>query len=400
MIGCAREMNVNREKIFFIADITGMAKNYHIGDEAMAIVAWKRLTHFVKPQNIVIACCSPHSAALTYNVEAIELLYLTNKQLLIKFLKHPVKIFEKLLNIFMKVNEAQVVFISGGGNMNSIWEEALEQRLFVIWVANILRKPVVLVSQTFGPFSLKHRRNCQKILSKCKWLGVRDRDFSQQQLGLDVKVAPDDAVFLEAKHNEVTNKIVDDNQQDVVGISFHIHPGLKIENMDGLLTATAEVIKDLQCKKVVFVPHQTIDSLVMTDGLAPKIDDSRTKLILTPPLSAEETRAITGSFTLVLATRYHAVIFALAAGIPVIGVYSDLYTEAKLRGAFEMFNLDPYILNITNVNKTSLSLLVEEALNNRRKFAESASWMKNQQFEISMAPYHLVRDILTGAINT
>ena len=108
------------------------------------------------------------------------------------------------------------------------------------------------------------------------------------------------------------------------------------QRLKGLATQLAGVADALE-GELVFVPHVGGESVPdgradMTVGrkLAELLGDRLTLLDIGTPA---EVRGLAGEAALVISTRYHPLVFAVAAGVPAIGIHADEYTRVKLQGA-------------------------------------------------------------------
>ena len=60
---------------------------------------------------------------------------------------------------------------------------------------------------------------------------------------------------------------------------------------------------------------------------------------MTGLLSPAETARLTRRAAMVIASRYHPLVFALGGGVPAIGIHLDRYTRTKVCGAFDFAGL-------------------------------------------------------------
>jgi polysaccharide pyruvyl transferase WcaK-like protein len=62
-----------------------------------------------------------------------------------------------------------------------------------------------------------------------------------------------------------------------------------------------------------------------------------------------EVRWLTERAVLVVSSRYHGLVFATAAGVPAVGLYSDRYTRVKAEGALAHAGLEKWTLGLDAV---------------------------------------------------
>ena len=88
----------------------------------------------------------------------------------------------------------------------------------------------------------------------------------------------------------------------------------------------------------MFLPHvgkwcgEPSGDLAVGEALRERIGDGP-ELILSPLLPARALASLTRRATAVVSTRYHPLVFGLAAAVPCLAIYQDQYTSAKLSGA-------------------------------------------------------------------
>ncbi|MBN1600317.1 MAG: polysaccharide pyruvyl transferase family protein [Chitinispirillaceae bacterium] len=380
-----------KPKILLMADISGMGEEYHVGDEAMAEVASNRLKNLFGVQSLIMAAGDAKAITKTYRIKAFPYYNLKFKDRKKLLLKRPLSFVKGFLLMLYHLMRSDVVFICGGGNLTSVWPDVLEARLYLLRWAKNLKKKVFLVSQTLGPFSDQHKVECQKILSNAMWIGVRDKSFSGQQIGLPVQFAVDDAVFLEPEHSELTKKLIETNQP-ILALSLRDCKGLQQEQKQII----AGTISKLALEKgfhTVFIPHHIPQGDVQVAMDIKALWPSTTRFsIIEPVQRATALKAITKESQLVVTMRYHQLIFALSTGVPAVGIYFNEYTQAKLTGAFEQFEMEPCLISL-NVIGPDLLNTITDVLQQKAKFALASNKVSENALDASMRPYREIYSI-------
>lgn len=382
-----------KARVVIIADASGYGPYYHLGDEAMAWVAIERLKAIVGPRNMVLFSPRPKTAARTYGIKAVRLPAHTRKGWLRSFIFRPLHTARRFGVMLWHIWRSRVVFFAGGGNMTNLYQSALDTRLLLLRMAKTLKKHIFLVSQTIGPLLPMDRERSRLLLADVDWLGVRDQSFSGRQLDLPVRTAPDDAVFIEPQDDAELQQIVA-GLDGKVGISFHIHKGGDPADYDPLMAAAERVVLHFAATGV-FVPHfngPKASDLALAARLKEAWREASLVVIERVPRPAAAL-ALTASFSLVLATRYHAVVFALAAGVPVVAVHSDLYTEAKMEGVFAQFGLEPCLVPMKQIHE--LPVVASKAIEKSALFREAAHNVRRGKINASMAPYEALATLLS-----
>jgi len=212
-------------------------------------------------------------------------------------------------------------------------------------------------------------------------IGVRDQYDSLRELEslhlkkTEVVVAPDDALFiLPTRLNEYRKK---DDHVIRVGLSLHEWSVDEAE-LRQQLCALATMSPDM-C--FVLIPHvfgpPGKGDLEFMQRVISKIDPSSIKTFTLPHIEEESSirqlvEAVTretAQIDLMIATRYHAIVFALSSGIPTVACFGDEYYRIKNEGVLDMFfgNSQTYAFDLRATKKGGLARHAIEALTDREE---------------------------------
>jgi len=375
---------MKRIRVLLLADVAGSGHRDHAGDEAMTEVALERLKSIAGRDRLVLACPHPWTAGRVYGVKAISLPMHSMRTWLARIVLLPLYTWYQICCILWYVWRAEVVFKAGGGNIRGRYS-----KFPILSLARLMRKKVILVSQTIGPLQEAHRSVLRRQLREAAWIGVRDRGFSGRQLGLPVHFAADDAVFLTPRHSASTSHLAKAYPR-MVGISYLDFHKMGRESWRPLSEATEEAVMTLKATPV-FIPHFAPHGRGDLEAARLMAREWRRvePVLLNEVPPAPAIMALTGALQLVLASRYHAVVFGLAMGVPTVAVYADAHTEARMRGAFEQFDLEPAVLPLEDVRQ-QLCRAVANALHRREEFVAAAARVRQDGLAANMAPYELL----------
>jgi polysaccharide pyruvyl transferase WcaK-like protein len=207
--------------------------------------------------------------------------------------------------------------------------------------------PVIVLGQTIGPdLSPAQRDQVSRLLQDACWVGVREAASYALALELGVSIERlsyqlDDAVHLppERPGGAWANALVRDQSRPWTAVT--IHP-IEDPGSDGPLTRAlaAEIGKIAQATgaRLVFLPHAAqprdggFGDLTMGQALMRHLEPGCMTLV-EDRISPRHARWLAGQAEFVVSTRYHPVVFGLAAGVPCLGIWTDDYTRVKVEGA-------------------------------------------------------------------
>ncbi len=232
------------------------------------------------------------------------------------------------------LNADAVVMSGRGGTTDTFLDDGL-QALELMRVAAWLGVPTAMFSQGFGPIEEPRlRREAGEVLPGVERIAIRERRAALpllEELGVApdrVSVTGDDA--LEPAHRLRPRELA----SDAIGI------GLRVSDYSGigvhLAQTTADVLRDVAGERgaalapvsVSLYPHEADGELLrrLLDSTGPE------------PASPRDSIEQAGRCRVVVAGSYHAAVFALAQGVPVVGLSATPYYDQKLRGLADLFS--------------------------------------------------------------
>ena len=302
-----------------LADTGG--DEFHVGDEAMLAAAVLRLGVLAGPPAVVVA-------GRTHGAEELEAV----------------------------VAAADALLVAGGGNLSSSWPALVAQRVRALRAAAARGIPAALGGQTLGPeLSGAEREALAAALAGAALVGTRERPSATLAAELGVPeeriVAQVDDAFLLPGEPPADPALGDLAAAPFLSVtldaSFAV-PGARVELLR-LASQLGSVAADLGLP-VVVQPHVgPLGEAGDADGAAGEIvravlANDGLPCTVTPVLSPAETVWLTQRAALVASSRYHPLVFAGAAAVPALGLYSDAYTRIKLEGALEHVGAAAWVL--------------------------------------------------------
>lgn len=330
--------------MLFLADVAG-ASSYHVGDEAMLEA---NITLF---RALLPGCCIEVAAGPGWDGDRLEATVLPRLEFSRESGSDRDRFLQQLSEGTDSVSPAvraalncDALIISGGGNLSCSWPHHLYERLAMARIAASKGKPVILLGQTLGPdLCPRERELLSELLQLSQWTGLRERDSSALalELGADpgkLSYQLDDAVFLSPER--VQSDLNGIENRPWIAVTVHPLGAPSVRNpIVARLASHLRSIAKAADADLVFLPHVEYppQTSPVSDG---EFGEAIARALygnpgmrINPVLQASRTLWLTQQASLVISTRYHPIVFALAGAVPAIGIWSDDYTRRKLRGA-------------------------------------------------------------------
>ena len=232
--------------------------------------------------------------------------------------------------------------------MHARWPNLFYGRAAALAIAQAQRIPTALTSQTIGPaLTLTQRSILRDVLGRAAITGVREPFTATllAELGISkdcVSRQPDDALALTPRR---ASRWPFSGGRPVILVTFG--DGGAVDLQQAVQQAMLERIvafADREKAVVALCPHIPLDAERHAQ-LAAKL--RRPDRIFQLPLSgAAETRWMVSAASIVVTTRYHPLVFAVAAAVPAIGLHHDDYTRVRMTGALGEGRLEGFALDL------------------------------------------------------
>jgi polysaccharide pyruvyl transferase WcaK-like protein len=258
------------------------------------------------------------------------------------------------------VAEANAVVLSGGGNLSSTWPDLFYERVALLFLARVLRKPAIVLGQTIGPqLGPEEAALLADALSEARFVGLRELPSLSLALGLGV--APDRLWY------QTDDALLPDpplaparSAPGRPAIAVTIDPQVRAAG-EALFGALVRQLRELATRsgaRLVLIPHVFGNELHgpsdLTEArlLAERLELPET--VVAAGIDAAEARRITGEASMVVSSRYHPIVFGMSAGVPSIGIYHDEYGRIKAEGALAHAGLAQWALPYEDVLRGEL----------------------------------------------
>lgn len=336
----------------------GSSSAFHVGDEAML----EQFVTITGDRRWIAVSLDPATTTARLGVPAIGRLGFPagnaaarREDRLTEVLADGPPCDDRAAAVIRALDEAGGLLVAGGGNLSSAWPEQLYERVALIALARHRGLPVVVSGQTIGPrLGAREREILGWALRQATLVGVRER--ASHRLALRLGVAPDrlalqldDAMFLPG--DDAGGAAPGGPPFAAVTVGELGGPAVHATLLDGLARGLAAV-QDATGLSLVLVPHvgalhgpPSADVLVAQEllgRLRALGAQARTPGLLAPRAVA----ALTRRAALVIATRYHPLVFALGGAVPALALTLDEYTSTKMRGALALAGLNTWSLPV------------------------------------------------------
>ena len=234
---------------------------------------------------------------------------------------------------------------------------------------------MAITGQTIGPaFDARTRELVAEVLAGSVFVGVREEHSYRLALELGAQsertaLQFDEAIALEGVEPERSAEIVGDGPF----IAVTLNQLGDISDPNGVVPKFAAQLAELgRCTSaaVVLVPHvgdlggAAVHDVAMARAVIAAAGDSRA-LRMAPLPSPEEAVWYCRHAQLVVSSRYHPTVFAIATGTPALFLYQDHYTLVKGQGTLALAGLQGWIVSAGLAGLGSLVPAAMELWNRR-----------------------------------
>jgi len=369
-----------RRRLLIIADVGGRNAR-HIGDEAMLEANLDGLRRAAPGAELVVMSRDPEWISERYGVVSVPLFGFPDRPAaheerigLMKRLCDAAGSGAEAGEPLHAVRSADAVVVSGGGNLSSTWPHLLAERVALLLAAQRLGKPAVVLGQTLGPnLTREESALLSEALRTARFVGVRELPSAALAVALGVPLSRlwyqcDDAV-LACPDNGAPATV------DAVGrssIAVTIDPQLRSLSAAAFRSLARQLreLATITGAHLLLVPHEFgaeaelgLSDLTEARLLADAIAMPGVEVVENP--DTRTAALIAANAELVISSRYHPLVFALAGGTACLGIYGDEYCRIKLQGALAHAGRERDAVHLDAVASGALLALALELWRNR-----------------------------------
>ena len=289
---------------------------------------------------------------------------------------HPLEqTVERMVEFAGSIAAMDAVVVSGGGNLNSRYGWLLYERAAAVRAAEHAGVPVYVTGQSLGPvLNPEDAQVLERMLRTARSVTVREHSSLAwcRERGIDARLSVDDATDYSAASPERALHYAE-------GVSA----GQALDELpDHYVCVTVNECTDKQAQQIarmldgmwhehgyapVFLSHYgdpqdpTSGDIQAHQRIAEQLSPS-TPATLLPILHADQSVTVHRGAAFTLTSRYHPAVFSAAAGIPVLALVPDAFTQMRVGGALRQYGLGEFTLPLGMLAGGVPELMVAAAL--------------------------------------
>ena len=304
-----------------------------------------------------------------------ELVALPQVQALPEVLHPLAQTVERMVEFADAIATMDAVVVSGGGNLNSRYGWLLYERAAAVRAAEHAGVPVYVTGQSLGPvLNPEDAQVLERMLRTARSVTVREHSSLAwcRERGIDARLSVDDATdYLAASPARTLHyaegvsagQALDELSERYVCVTVNECTEQQAQQIARLLDSMWRE----HGYAPVFLSHfgdpQNPESgdIQVHQRIAEQLSPS-TPATLLPILHADQSITVHRAAAFTLTSRYHPAVFSAAAGIPVLALVPDAFTQMRVGGALNLYGLGEFTLPLGMLAGGVPELMVAAAL--------------------------------------
>ena len=289
---------------------------------------------------------------------------------------HPLEqTVERMVEFADAIATMDAVVVSGGGNLNSRYGWLLYERAAAVRAAEHAGVPVYVTGQSLGPVLNPHDAQVlERMLRTARSVTVREHSSLSwcRERGIDARLSVDDATdYLAASPARTLHyaegvsagQALDELPERYVCVTVNECTEQQAQQLARLL----DNMWREHGYAPVFLSHfgdpqdPTSGDIQAHQRIAEQLSPS-TPATLLPILHADQSVTVHCGAAFTLTSRYHPAVFSAAAGIPVLALVPDAFTQMRVGGALRQYGLGEFTLPLGMLAGGVPELMVAAAL--------------------------------------
>ncbi|WP_314925442.1 polysaccharide pyruvyl transferase family protein [Rothia mucilaginosa] len=338
-----------------------------------------------------------------------ELVALPQVQALPEVLHPLAQTVERMVEFADAIAAMDAVVVSGGGNLNSRYGWLLYERAAAVRAAEHAGVPVYVTGQSLGPvLNPEDAQVLERMLRTAHSVTVRERSSLAwcRERGIDARLSVDDATdyplaspvrTLHYAEGISAGQALDELPEHYVCVTIN-------ECTDQQAQQIARLLDGMWREHgyaPVFLSHYgdpqdpASGDIQAHQRIAEQLSPS-TPATLLPILHADQSITVHRGAAFTLTSRYHPAVFSVVAGIPMLALVPDAFTQMRVGGALSLYGLGEFTLPLGMLAGGVPELMVAAAL---RHAAVASDARRTELLEVLRAEraYLLAQILASGA---
>lgn len=304
-----------------------------------------------------------------------ELVALPQVQALPEVLHPLAQTVERMVEFADAIATMDAVVVSGGGNLNSRYGWLLYERAAAVRAAKHAGVPVYVTGQSLGPvLNPEDAQVLERMLRTARSVTVREHSSLAwcRERGIDARLSVDDATdYLPASPARTLHyaegvsagQALDELPERYVCVTVNECTEQQAQQIARLLNGMWRE----HGYAPVFLSHYgdpqdpTSGDIQAHQRIAERLSTS-TPATLLPILHADQSVTVHRAAAFTLTSRYHPAVFSAAAGIPVLALVPDAFTQVRVGGALSLYGWGEFTLPLGMLAGGVPELMVAAAL--------------------------------------
>ena len=289
---------------------------------------------------------------------------------------HPLEqTIERIVEFADSIAAMDAVVVSGGGNLNSRYGWLLYERAAAVRAAEHAGVPVYVTGQSLGPIlNPEDAQVLERMLRTARSVTVRERSSLAwcRERGIDARLSVDDATdypvasparTLHYAEGISAGQALDELPEHYVCVTVNECTNQQAQQIARLLDGMWRE----HGYAPVFLSHYgdpqdpASGDIQAHQRIAEQLSPS-TPATLLPILHADQSVTVHRAAAFTLTSRYHPAVFSAAAGIPVLALIPDAFTQMRVGGALSLYGLGEFTLPLGMLAGGVPELMVAAAL--------------------------------------
>lgn len=309
---------------------------------------------------------------------------------------HPLEqTVERMVCFADSIATMDAVVISGGGNLNSRFGWLLYERAAVALVAEYAGVPLFVTGQSLGPtLTERDAQTLERMLGSARSVSVREENSLAwcRERGIDARLCVDDATDAAPEHpSRALDYTADTDEADEAGTAHAVtlDPSELLGTLpERYVCVTVNACTQEQAERLaglldqvycehgyapVFLSHFGDPLQANQPGQRGDADTheriagllspaAREAAIVLPILHTDQSLLVHRAAALTITSRYHPAVFSAAAGIPLLALIPDAFTQMRVGGALSLYGLGEFTLPLGILAGGVPELMVAAAL--------------------------------------